>query len=284
MLPLLPPTSQGETDFAYSTCSGNSFVDVSHTAVIEDLRLSMPLWHNQPASSSLSRPTDADDSESLMSRQTWGNAATPSSNSDVDNAQSVHLGMGTRGFANPIMNSIQFIPVMTMTAVLYNAQSLHLDLVKLRTPGYMSPFYRQAGPHDDPQMMLASASKPWIPDHLQPTLAQVLYPHHAFLDVLPFPLLRARLLVMLALMPHAIDLVDFKRDTLRRGALVCWTSSSNAQPWDMRSWEVAPWFLDKWKMLVDVEGDEIRRQSSWWEAMRGMDVQLSVPPFGLSLG
>lgn len=175
----------------------------------------------------------------------------------------------SKPLADPIINALQFTPATAFKAALENALILHVDLATIRTPACSSPFYRPVAPQDDPQSLLASVSHPEIPAHLQPTLAQVLYPHHPFLDLLPFPLLRANAITMWTLMPHVFDLADFKNDIIFNGALVCWTSNSSFHPWDMRSWEAAPWFLEKWRMLLDGECGEIWQQSSWWWNMRG---------------
>ncbi|EXJ70007.1 uncharacterized protein A1O5_07080 [Cladophialophora psammophila CBS 110553] len=171
---------------------------------------------------------------------------------------------------DPITKTIQLAPVTTLTAIIDNALRLHLDLSKILTADYMSPFYRPVAPQDDPQFLPGTASYPWIPADLQPTLAQIVYPHHPFLDLIPFPLIRARAIMMVTFMPHAFNLANFKNDIFTNGALVCLPTSSNRQPWDMRNWEAAPWFLRKWKMLVDGDGGELWKQSSWWWSMRGL--------------
>jgi hypothetical protein len=170
----------------------------------------------------------------------------------------------SRTLANPVANSIQFTPVTLFSAMMNNALSLGLDIAKMLTADYVSPFYRPVTSRDDPKALLASASHPSIPTHLQPTLPQILYSHHPYLDLLPYPLLRARLIVLTNLMPHTFDQFDFKRDIYINGGLVCWKTNGSAQPWDMRSWEAAPWFLRKWRMLVDGESGDIFKQSKWW--------------------
>lgn len=74
---------------------------------------------------------------------------------------------------------------------------------------------------------------------------------------------------MAVLMPHVFDMAEFKREIVLRDALACWSrnGSSSGQPYDLRNWEAAPWFLQKWKMLVDGEEGQIWKQSSWWWAV-----------------
>ncbi|KAI8634156.1 hypothetical protein F5Y19DRAFT_412152 [Xylariaceae sp. FL1651] len=193
-------------------------------------------------------------------------AASPSTSPDTNNAAGVVDTPQT--LADPITNSIQFKPVTLFSAMMSNALSLGFDVAKLLTADYVSPFYRPVTPQDDPKALLATVSQPSFPAHLQPTLPQILYPHHPYLDLLPYPHLRARLIVFSALMPHTIDQLDFKRDIYVNSGLVCWKTNGYAQPWDMRNWEAAHWFLNKWKMLVDGENGEIWKQSRWWWGLR----------------
>ena len=72
-----------------------------------------------------------------------------------------------------------------------------------------------------------------------------------------------------------------------RGGLVCRHDRSkielgngNGQPWDMRSWEAAPWFVKKWKILIDGEEGETRKQSSWWKRVRERDALPAPSNYG----
>ena len=99
---------------------------------------------------------------------------------------------------------------------------------------------------DDPQVLIKNASNPSTPTHLQPTLPQILFPHHPLLDLLPLPALRTRAVMLAATAPTLIDAVDLKRDIVGNAGIVC----RGEQPWDMHSWVAAPWFLRKWKLLL----------------------------------
>jgi hypothetical protein len=105
---------------------------------------------------------------------------------------------------------------------------------------------------DDTASLLAIARKPWIPTHLQPTLAQILFPHYPYLDLLPFPIMRERAITFASM----FNPMELKLDIFRNG-LACYPHSRNGdsfsskQPWDIGSWEVKPWFLKKWRLLMD---------------------------------
>lgn len=53
-----------------------------------------------------------------------------------------------------------------------------------------------------------------------------------------------------------LDLLELKKDMFQDG-LACWSNNGGGkegamgQPWDMRSWEAAEWFVRKWSGLVD---------------------------------
>jgi hypothetical protein len=50
--------------------------------------------------------------------------------------------------------------------------------------------------------------------------------------------------------------LELKKDMFQDG-LACWSNNGGGkeggmgQPWDMRSWEAAEWFVRKWSGLVD---------------------------------
>lgn len=172
----------------------------------------------------------------------------------------------SRRLPDPIAYSMEFKPVSLFSAMMHNALSLGFDVAKTVTPNIVSPFYRLIKPTDDPNALLAGFQA--MPIHLRPTLPQILFPHHPYLDLIPYPLVRARLIVLTSTMPHIVNHLEFKRDVYINGGLVCWKTNGSAQPWDMRNWEAAPWFLKKWKMLMDGEGGEIWKQSNWWWTLR----------------
>ncbi|KAM0263137.1 hypothetical protein ACHAQJ_001290 [Trichoderma viride] len=189
--------------------------------------------------------------------------------------------------ADPVASGIHFMQTTVFSAIFHNAMCLGFDLNQLATCRftYISPFYQpNATPQTDPKDLLASANLPTsskVPPNLYPTLAQLLIPHHACLDLIPLPLLRERAIMLSAAMPFSYDLTEFKRDIFRRGGLMVWSTDAtrldntviNAksgclQPWDRECWEAAPWFLEKWSIAVDGQQGELGRQSSRWKKLR----------------
>jgi hypothetical protein len=154
-----------------------------------------------------------------------------------------------------MMNAIQTSQNIIWMALLNNAICLGFDLDQLAdcSKPYMSPFFRSIAAQDSPQDLVASTFNTSIPIHLQPTMAQILVPHHASLDLIPLPLLRERAIMMAFAKPNAFNLWDLKLDIYTRHALVCRTRRAGGtyQPWDQKSWEAMPWFLRKWCMAIE---------------------------------
>jgi hypothetical protein len=152
---------------------------------------------------------------------------------------------------DPYSNSILYVQTSTLLPYLHNARCIGLEIEDLLA--MRSTFYRpDTTMADDTASLLAAARKPWIPTHLQPTLAQILFPHHPYLDLLPFPILRERAITFATMFNPR----ELKLDIFQNG-LACYPHSRNGgtmsskQPWDIRSWEVKPWFLKKWRLLMD---------------------------------
>ncbi|RDW70995.1 hypothetical protein BP6252_07558 [Coleophoma cylindrospora] len=169
---------------------------------------------------------------------------------------------------NPWMNNFQLSQPNFVLACIHNARSMGFlieDTDSMMVQGIKpSPFYRSVTPADDPTTLLAMATKPSTPIHLRPTLPQILYLHPTFMDLIPIPSFRARAITLAATRPHLLDLWDLKSDIVQMNGLGLWscvsytTGSRRAgaglgQPWDIRSWEAAPWFRNKWRMLLDVD-------------------------------
>ncbi|PLB53581.1 hypothetical protein P170DRAFT_473439 [Aspergillus steynii IBT 23096] len=182
-------------------------------------------------------------------------------------------GVTRPALADLYLNRLQLPKTSLLQAFAFNARCLGIgpeEFASYSCLSFCSPFYRPVTMTDDPQGLLAAVSRPAIPPHLQPTLPQVLFPHHPILDLLPLPGLRARAIMLAATAPFLLDAFDFKKDVVD-GGLICWAArrGGNDQPWDKRSWEAAPWFLRKWRLLVDGPQSDLWQQSAWWQGMRG---------------
>ena len=206
-------------------------------------------------------------------------------------------------YTNALTSLISPTPARIMTpidnllfsALLDNALALGFDLTNFTTcsPAALSPFYREdVSPSDDPQTLLAGAyfpseARPYpplslqdstptceslsasatrprsLPHSLQPTLSQILIPHHPSLDLVPLPTLRDRALQLSAIMPRSFSIWGLLHDILMHGGLSIWATAddgcsdidlSRYQAWDERRWVAAPWFEKKWKLAVNAWG------------------------------
>lgn len=99
------------------------------------------------------------------------------------------------------------------------------------------------------------ASTP-VPAALTPTALQSRKPHLPYIDVLPFPSLRDKLL-------HASDIIDNPElwSDIIGGAVRVWGKT----PWDKRGWEVEENFAVKWWWLMT---DEVLEEANFWRVSR----------------
>lgn len=109
---------------------------------------------------------------------------------------------------------------------------------------------------------------------LAPTPLQRSRPHSMYLDMIPFPIFRDRVITLITMEPPAFDEDELKRDIENDGLMVWGTGQGSMERSaslvrDRRNWECADWFLRKWRLLVC--GSGLDEQSQWWRRMRGED-------------
>ncbi|KAI1351469.1 hypothetical protein F5Y01DRAFT_282429 [Xylaria sp. FL0043] len=241
---IVNPSSPSSTQDASQTTPDPNGIDLLAMDLQSELEQSSP--------SSTSRSKVSASSLAKM-------AATLLDGPDVRPIGLINMALGIRG-------SLEDNSTTVFRACLSNAICIGIDLTELMycERPCMSPFYRPTAQANEDQMALAAASHESLPDSLKPTPAQILIPHHASLDLIPLPRLRERAILMCAALPRTFSLWEMKLDIYTRNALVCQNrnsaSGSVLQPWDMRSWQAAPWFLCKWKAVVDT--DEVKTSLS----------------------
>jgi hypothetical protein len=136
-------------------------------------------------------------------------------------------------------NNIRIKKVLFVAACVANASSLRLPLESLNNDSTESPFFRDS--------VLESAAKtaclsnfPALKTHLRPCAMQLMYRHHPYIDVLPFPTFRERVIKFACAKEPMIDEDELCRD-LENDGLICWGSSlgggsavtGSGTPWDM---------------------------------------------------
>lgn len=105
-----------------------------------------------------------------------------------------------------------------------------------------------------------------LPPTFIPTLQQQIIPHKPYVDMLPWPSMRDRILTSL----QAINDQELILDMMF-GDVKVWGST----PWEVTGWEIGPEFAKKWWFLID---DGIRTTTNFWRAQRGEPALKFGPP------
>jgi hypothetical protein len=184
----------------------------------------------------------------------------------------------TAPLPDPRQNHIRMKQILFVAACAANASTLGVSLSTDQSEdceNVESPFFRERiSEHDAKAACLSEFTA--LKTHLRPSAAQLLHSHHPYIDVLPFPTFRDRLIKLACTEEPMIDEDDLCED-LQKDGLICWGSSlgggsaamGSGAPWDIRSWEAQPWFLKKWWILIGGAEGEIYKQTQWWCEMRG---------------
>ena len=143
----------------------------------------------------------------------------------------------------------------TLSALLTNASILRI---------HCAPPYARGLPKLSSSRKLAT---------LSPTELQLSLPHFPYIDLLPFPSLRDKLLKF----SECIDQDEIWFD-LAMGGFIVW----GVTPWDKRGWEVHTDFRKKWWWLMT---DEVLDEANYWRIQRGeelLDVKTAKEGLGYS--
>ena len=166
-------------------------------------------------------------------------------------------------------NCFKMLQVPLIDAFLCCAEALGLTADRFYDDYCSSPFYNpeaNASNIDEIRKLLSKG----IPRNLRPTNEQITHIHHPFLDLIPFPSVRSKALIMMSYSPPRFDYWGFKKDIGNHG-MICWQTdrTGSADPTDGRSWEGEPWFLKKWWSLFGGEDGELWESTTWWRRFRG---------------
>jgi Domain of unknown function (DUF3425) len=180
----------------------------------------------------------------------------------------------TPSLADVRKNHIRMKQVQYVAACIANASSLGVNLTADGCEDMESFFFRENISESAAKNACMSEFE-GLRTHLRPCAAQLMHKHHPYIDALPFPTLRERI-IKLAYAEELIDEDELCVD-LQNDGLVCWGSAlgggsaatGSGAPWDIRSWEAQPWFLKKWWILIGGAEGEIYKQTQWWCEMRG---------------
>lgn len=184
---------------------------------------------------------------------------------------------------DPYMNTLRVDRICILQAIMANCLQIGVTEEMFCGENAISPFFRPGGsmPLDSPGpdntvTTVQRIFKTLKPD-MRPIKEQVTMMHRPVVDVLPFPTFRRNLIYS----GDAVSEEELYHDILN--GLLCWGGAgvgkkdrdiltgqvSTGTPWDSRSWEARPWFLQKYWALLGGEDGELVRQSEWWRNMRG---------------
>ena len=172
-------------------------------------------------------------------------------------------------------NNIRIKQFLFVAALAANAESLGLNIEITTQRNAVSPFFK-ASMSEEVAKAACTTEFSNLKTNLQPCASQMIYRHHPYIDLLPFPTFRERIIKLNYTETPMIDERELCKD-LQNDGLICWGSSlgggssvtGSGSPWDIRSWEAQPWFLKKWWILLGGAAGEIYTQTQWWYEMRG---------------
>ena len=180
---------------------------------------------------------------------------------------------------SPQRNHIRINQVSFLGACLANLNMLGVSSQAASYDDCTSPFFQpglSAGRSARPSSANKSVFRHLKPD-LQPRPAQIFFNHHPYIDVIPFPVFREQVITLLSLATPCFDEDELCMDLLNDG-LICWGNNSDGgsgAPWDARSWEVTPWFMKKWWMILGGKSGAIYQQTQWWREIRGIGTEIT---------
>ena len=96
----------------------------------------------------------------------------------------------------------------------------------------------------------------YTPPSLAPLLLQTQLPHYPYLDLIPIPALREKLLLAHSIIDSSEIWNDISQDVTVRGN----------NPWEEGAWEIGEKFAVKWWFLM---GEQVLRGTNMWRGTRG---------------
>jgi hypothetical protein len=109
------------------------------------------------------------------------------------------------------MNTIQLTTTSFIVACIANAAVLGLSPAELMNKKSQSPFYQAQISHEVGQTACTGQFIHLKP-YLRPSTTQLVYPHHSYLNILPFPTFRNRTIQLLRAEPRLFDPEELYRD------------------------------------------------------------------------
>ncbi|KAJ9157886.1 hypothetical protein NKR23_g266 [Pleurostoma richardsiae] len=180
--------------------------------------------------------------------------------------------------ADPYINTLRIERLCIASAMRSNCLAIGITDDTWCDEDSISPFFRSPASSSSSvssETLVRSVQSIFqtLKPDMRPCREQITVSHHPYIDIIPFPTVRANLIKTI----DSIDEDEFFYDSLN--GLICWGRAGvgrrdkegvgSGTPWDVRSWEAKEWFIQKWWFIVGGEDGELVRQSRWWREMRG---------------
>jgi hypothetical protein len=169
---------------------------------------------------------------------------------------------------DPQANMITVSKMSLYAACMENARMMGISRESAFEENRESPFYQAFLCSNDVATVKAQFS--YLAPDLRPSTAQIQNRHFLWIDLLPFPEFRDRLLALKQVGESIFDESELCHD-IDEGGVICWGRNGHnfGSPWDRRNWELKHEFLKKWWMITGGADGELWKQSRWWAETRG---------------
>ncbi|KAJ3545055.1 hypothetical protein NM208_g2703 [Fusarium decemcellulare] len=150
---------------------------------------------------------------------------------------------------DPLINTLRVVQSSFYGAILANSEAISLYNKEVLKYDGLSPYSinDETGYTRSELSQARARFDTTVPRDLRPTDAQLMVPHHPYIDVIPFALFRERAVAALTADPPLFDEEEMCSDMNGEG-LVCWGGVAGGNndriggmaaevPWDVRSWE-----------------------------------------------
>jgi hypothetical protein len=134
------------------------------------------------------------------------------------------------------------LPSCSFDCLAQNAATLGISPEAFLSTHSASPFYQPFSTRD---FLLATIQG--LPANLRPSVAQLSYPHQAWIDCIPEPYLRSRIIFATCHKPPLLDCLDLWYDILAGGDSE--PQDNNGAP----NFKLSSQFLDRWQMLLKMD-------------------------------
>lgn len=133
-------------------------------------------------------------------------------------------------------------------ALTSNAALLNISPESFLSTHSCSPFYSPFKSIDS-----IAASIAHLPHEFYPTMPQLSYPHQPWIDCIPLPDLRSRIIFAVSHRPPFLDSLDLWHDVLSDGL------SCGADPQNAALWIMSEDFMTRWQMLLTLDLDNLKQ-------------------------